>query len=71
MITTKRGRCVIVKKCKTFGELFAEISKLSRSDKDRLMQCVTCMYNPATCGPDDEDEHGNCKRYEVYKGVRS
>lgn len=54
-----------MKNCKTFGELFAEIRKLSESDKKRLMQCVACARNPKECGCDnrDEDENGMCKQY--------
>lgn len=40
--------------------------KLSKEDKERLLQCVLCANDPDTCGctEADEDETGLCTKYK-------
>lgn len=34
------------------------------TNKDRFGQCFTCAFLDS-CYTDDDDEHGNCKGYEI------
>lgn len=38
---------------------------MTEHDIDRMMQCVTCVHNPETCGCDDadEDKSGMCMKW--------
>lgn len=46
------------------SQLFSVIGKMSKNDKERLMQCLLCARDIDNCNIEDEDEQGFCNQYK-------
>lgn len=51
------------------SQLLNIISKMSKRDRERLVQCFLCARNIDNCDIEDEDEQGFCNQYQKRKDI--